>query len=112
MRFLTRRSLLALFAASGFSIDRGKGASFGAELQRFADPATELEVLRLSSPAYSTHMPAYYGRALSRKGQFLLCWSDRTGSPQAFRINLKSGEWLQLTGAEALDGSTLTLMPD
>ena len=112
MRFLTRRSLLALIAASGFSAERGKGASFGSELQRFADPATELEVLRLSNPAYSTHMPAYYGRALSHKGQFLLCWSDRTGSPQAFRINLKSGEWLQLTGAEALDGSSLTLMPD
>ena len=113
MRFWTRRSLLASFAASGFSVERGKGASFGApNCQRFADPATELEVLRLTNPAYSSHMPAYYGRALSHKGQFLLCWSDRTGSPQAFRINLKSGEWLQLTGAEALDGSSLTLMPD
>jgi oligogalacturonide lyase len=112
MRFWTRRSLLAFFAASGFSVERGKGASFGSELQRFTDPATELDVLRLTNPAYSTYMPAYYGRALFRKGQFLLCWSDRTGSPQAFRINLKSGEWLQLTEAEALDGSSLTLMPD
>jgi oligogalacturonide lyase len=41
-----------------------------------------------------------------------LCWSDRAGAPQAFRINLKTGEWLQLTQAEALDGSSLTLMPD
>lgn len=112
MRFWTRRSLLALFAASGFSVERGKGALFGSELQRFADPATELDVFRLTNPAYSTYMPAYYSRALSRKGQFILCWSDRTGSPQAFRINLKSGEWLQLTEAEALDGSSLTLMPD
>ena len=43
MRLWTRRSLLASFAASGFSVERGKGASFGAELQRFADPATELK---------------------------------------------------------------------
>ena len=81
-------------------------------MARFPDPATELEVYRLTSPAVATHLPAYYNRALSHKGQFLLCWSDRTGSPQAFRIHLKTGEWVQVTDAGALDGTSLTLMPD
>jgi len=108
----TRRSVLAFFAASGFASERGKGVLFGSDFGRFPDPATELEVTRLTNPAYATHLPAYYQRALARKGQFLLCWSDRTGSPQAFRLNLKSGEWLQLTDAAALDGSSLALTGD
>jgi oligogalacturonide lyase len=111
-RLWTRRSLVAMFAACGFAVNRGKGAVFGSDLKEFADPATELNVYRLTSPSYSACLPAYYQRAISRKGQFLICWSDRTGSPQAFRIHLKSGEWLQLTDAAAMDGSTLTLMPD
>ena len=106
----TRRALVGLFAGSVFSATRGKG--FAPDWQRFSDPATELEVYRLTNPAYATSLPAYYNRAVSRKGQFLLCWSDRTGSPQAFRLNLKSGEWTQLTEADSLDGSSLTLMPD
>lgn len=111
-RLWTRRSLVALFAACDFAVDRGKGAVFGSDLKQFADPATELDVYRLTSPSYSACLPAYYQRAISRKGQFLICWSDRTGSPQAFRIHLKSGEWVQLTNAAAMDGSSLTLMPD
>ena len=108
----TRRSLLAFLATSGLSVERGKGALFGSDVERFPDPATELEVARLTNPGYSACLPAYYGRAISRKGQFLICWSDRTGSPQAFRMQLKTGDWLQLTDATALDGSSLTLMPD
>ena len=108
----TRRSLFALFAASGFASDRGKGVLFGSDLARFPDPATELDVYRLTSPSYATHLPAYYQRAISHKAQFLLCWSDRTGSPQAFRLNLKSGEWLQVTDAAALDGASLSLLAD
>jgi oligogalacturonide lyase len=108
----TRRSLLACIAASALAVERGKGALFGSDFQRFADPATELEVYRLSNPGYSTNLPAYYNRAVARKNNFLICWSDRSGAPQAFRINLKSGDWVQLTDATALDGSTLTLMPD
>jgi len=108
----TRRSVLAWFAVSARAVEHGKGVLSGSDFGRFADPATELDVYRLSSPSYATHLPAYYQRAISRKGQFLICWSERNGSPQAYRIHLKSGEWVQLTDAAALDGSSLTLMPD
>ena len=64
----TRRSLLTFLAATGLPVERGKGAVFGSDLQRFPDPATELDVFRLSSPAYSAYLPAYYGRVLSHKG--------------------------------------------
>jgi oligogalacturonide lyase len=104
--------VLAWFAVSGRAVEHGKGVLFGSDFERFADPATELDVYRLSSSSYATHLPAYYQRAISRKGHFLVCWSDRNGSPQAYRIHLKSGEWVQLTDATGFDGSSLTLMPD
>lgn len=108
----TRRTVLSLLAASGFSAESGKGRVLSSDWVRFPDPATELEVYRLTDPAYSSFLPAYYGRAVSHRNQFLLCWSDRAGAPQAFRMSLKTGECLQLTDAQALDGSSLTLMPD
>lgn len=112
MRRWTRRGFLASLAGSGLSVERGKGSLFASDLLRFSDPATDLDVYRLTNPQYAAHLPEYYGRAVSRKGQFLICWSERTGSRQGFRINLKTGEWVQITDASALDGSTLTLMPD
>lgn len=117
-RLWTRRALLAAgtgssFATSAFPADMGgKGRLFPAGWQRFPDPVTEFEVYRLTDPAYTAHLPAFYNRAISRRNNFLLCSSDRTGSPQAFRLDLKTGECRQLTDAEALDGSSLTLMPD
>jgi len=42
----------------------------------------------------------------------VLCGSNRGGSPQGFRLDLKSGEMKQITQAEGLDASTLTLLPD
>src|SRR5258706_4532919 len=90
----TRRSLLTFLAAAGFPVERGKGAVFGSDLLRFPDPATELDVFRLSSPAYSAYLPAYYGRVHSHKGQIIICWSYPTRATQAFRINLKTGERL------------------
>jgi oligogalacturonide lyase len=37
---------------------------------------------------------------------------DRQGSPQAFRMDLKTGETSQLTAAEGLDGASLTFTAD
>jgi oligogalacturonide lyase len=42
----------------------------------------------------------------------MLFCCDRNGSPQAFRLDLKSGETKELTTVEDLDGSSLTLTPD
>lgn len=103
----TRRALLAAGVSQALP-----AVWFSSDWRRYSDPATELEVLRLTDPAYSSFLPAYYNRFLSRHNTFLLFWSDRTGSPQVFRMDLKTGEYRQLTQAEALDGSSITLMPD
>ncbi len=109
----TRRAVLSYWAAlTARAALAGQGQSFPSESLRFADPATEHPILRLTDPAHSCFLPAYYQRAVSRRNAFLLYWSDRTGAAQAFRMNLKSGESQQLTAAGDLDGSSLALLPN
>jgi oligogalacturonide lyase len=71
-----------------------------------------LEVYRLTDPAYSSTMPAYYNRAIARSSGWMLFCCDRGGSPQAFHMDLKNGETRQLTEAEELDGASISLLPD
>ena len=113
---LSRRALLA----SGVVAVRAladephgpKGQVFESEWKRYADPATELEVYRLTEPTSTSTLPAYSNRVIARNSAFLLFCSDRSGAPQAFRMDLKSGETRQLTDGKDLDGASLNLLPD
>jgi oligogalacturonide lyase len=108
----TRRTFLATLATSALHGQTEKGKTFPSEWKRYSDAATEFEVTRLTDPAHSSQIPAYYNRSLSRRNGFLLFSSDRTGSSQAFRMDLKSGECRQLTHSQNLDSASLTLLPD
>ena len=85
---------------------------FEAEVERYPDPVTEIQVYRLTDPSYTSILPGRYNRLISRKSDMLLYCSDRTGSPQAFRMDLKTGDSQQLTESQDLDGSSLALLPD
>ena len=100
----TRRAFIATVAASALDA--------ATEWKKYQDPATEFDVIRLTDPASTSGLPAYSNRAISRHRAFLVFWSDRTGSNQAFRMDLKSGEERQLTQAKDLDVQTLTMLPD
>jgi oligogalacturonide lyase len=100
---LSRREFLALAAV---------GALSPPEWKRYPDPATELEVIRLTDPAFSSGMTAPHLRQFSRHSDTLLAWSERTGTRQAFLTNLKTGESIQLTDAKELEPATLCLTPD
>jgi oligogalacturonide lyase len=89
-----------------------KGGLFAADRRRYPDPATEFEILRLTDPAYTSRLPAYYARGVARRGNFLLYSADRPGTAQAFRMDLKSGESRQLTDAAALDAASPSLAAD
>ncbi len=109
---LTRRAIvggLAALAGPAFPAGRPR---FPPEAVNFADPATESIVTRLTNPAYASRLPWFAPGALPRNGAFLLYWSDRTGKPQAFRMDLKTGESGQLTDAGALAVETLCLTPN
>ena len=108
----TRRAFLAVLASTTLNAELEKGKNFPSEWKRYRDPATEFDVTRLTDPAFSSHLPAYYNRALSRRHGFLLFSSDRAGSNQAFRMDLKTGECRQLTQAHDLDTDSLALLPD
>jgi oligogalacturonide lyase len=93
------------------------GRIAGPEWKRYADPATELEVVRLTDPAFSSGMTAPHLRQFTRRGESLLYWSERysaesPGARQAFFLDLKKGESRQLTQAAALDPFSLSLSPD
>lgn len=85
---------------------------FESEWERYPDETTEFQVYRLTDPSYTSTLPGPASRAISRNSGMLLYWSDRTGSAQAFRMDLKSGDTQQLTDRKDLDGASLTLLPD
>ena len=95
-----------------FAADVAKGHSVPTEAKRFEDPATELDVVRLTDPVHTSLMTAPWLRSISRNQNFLLYSSDRTGSMQAWRMDLKTGESRLLTDAETLDPASLALSPD
>src|SRR5271163_4065146 len=90
----------------------GVGAVSASEFKRYADPATELEVIRLTNPAFASGMTAPHLRQFARHSETLLAWSERTGTRQAFLTNLKTDESIQLTDAKDLQPATLCLTPD
>jgi Tol biopolymer transport system component len=107
----TRRA----FVVSGlapWAFAEQKGAAIPAAWHRYPDPSTEFEVLRLTDPAHSCWLPAYYNRVLGRRGGFLLYASDDTGAPQACHMDLHSGESRRLTEAAHLDASSVAMLPD
>ncbi len=89
------------------------GRLSGPEFHRYADPATELDVTRLTDPVFSSGMTAPHLRQFGRRTDTLLYWSDRFGpARQAFQLDLRSGESHQLTDVPALDCASLALSAD
>ncbi len=112
-RGLSRRLLLAsAWPAARLLAASSKGESFPSQSSRYADAATEFDVYRLTDPSYSSVLPAYYNRYIAHNSGWMLLGCDRSGSFQAFRIDLKTGAMRQLTEAAELDPSSLTLTPD
>jgi oligogalacturonide lyase len=111
-RFSRRWLLIAGLAGTRLAAQGLKGTRFPSDWHRYSDPTTELDVYRLTDPAYSSTMPAYYNRAIARSSGWMVFGCDRGGSLQAFHMDLKSGETRQLTETEELDGASITLLPD
>jgi len=82
------------------------------EFRRYADPATELEVVRLTNPAFSSGLTAPHLRQFTKRSDALIYWSERDGTRQLYRLDLHNGQSKQLTDAAALDVSGFCLSPD
>ena len=104
--------LVSGWATARLLAEGAKGTAFPSEARRYSDAATEFDVYRLTDPAYSSVLPAYYNRFIARNSSWMLFGCDRSGSFQAFRIELRTGAMRQLTETAGLDPSSCTLTPD
>jgi oligogalacturonide lyase len=115
---MTRRAMLVLLPASLAAQTRGRSTkpkprarplpSVG-EFVRFADPSTETPVVRLTSIASSSLLPAPANRFISVKERFLLFSSDRTGKFAPFKVDLRSGLLRQVAETSNLSPLSLSL---
>jgi oligogalacturonide lyase len=107
----TRRTFLAssLMAPAAAAT---RGQSFPSERVRFADETTENEVFRLTGSDYGSYLPPSCVRSASSRNGFLVYASDRTGSLQAYRMDIRTGTSQLLTEAERLDPGAMTLSAD
>lgn len=107
----SRRSFLTLAVSPYLLRAAGRGTALPPAIVRYSDLATELPVIRLTDPAFSSLLPPAASNPISRRGGFLLFSCNASGTWQAYRMDLKSGSAVQLTDAETLDPSSLTLLP-
>jgi oligogalacturonide lyase len=108
----SRRVFLATIPAACVAATTGKGSILPSVVSRYADPTTELPVFRLTDPEHTSALAPHYARAVSRKGNFLLYSSDESGSTQAYRLDLKTGESRLLTDAESFNPACFSLLAD
>jgi oligogalacturonide lyase len=108
----SRRLFLAAIPGICAAASTGRGTLLPSAVFRYSDPTTDFPVFRLTNPEVRSVLPPHYGRAVSRKGNFLVYASDASGSMQAWRMDLKSGEARQLTDAENFDPACFTLLSD
>lgn len=110
MQRWSRRGFLAYSAAQcAYAEIAGKGRMFPSVAARYADPATEFVVIRLTDPQSTSLLPPPGNRAMSARG--LLYASDVSGSWQAFLMDMKTRQSKQLTEAEQLDPGSLAIHP-
>jgi oligogalacturonide lyase len=107
----SRRAFFWSLAGASFCLAE-KGQLSTSEVKRYKDAATEFDVIRLTDPAHESRLPAYYARALPRNGSSLIYSSDRSGTTQAYRMDLKNGQSRLLTEADDLVSDSLALAAD
>ncbi|HUA18359.1 MAG TPA: hypothetical protein VMB25_06410 [Bryobacteraceae bacterium] len=108
----TRRFFVSSLAGAGaYVLGAEKEQVFPSEIKRYTDAATEFRIFRLTDPAHQSWLAAPYGRSVSRHNDFLIHASDRSGSMQAYRMDLKSGQSHLLSETDGLMPESLTLVP-
>ena len=75
------------FRAAIFWLLAIAGRLYGPERRRYADPATEFEVIRLTDPIFASGFTSAGLRQFTRRSDSLLHWSDRDGTRQAYLLN-------------------------
>ncbi|HKD07786.1 MAG TPA: hypothetical protein VKB79_17940 [Bryobacteraceae bacterium] len=88
------------------------GRISGPEWQRYPDPATEFEIVRLTDPSFASGLTAPHLKQFQRRFDTLLYWSEREGARQAYLLDLRAGDSKQITDVAQLDPASLSLTAD
>jgi len=80
-----------------------KGRAYPAESSEHVDPSTGARIRQITSHPSIHHHPFYYIPAYDDEMRRLIFVSHRTGSPQLFAENRKSGQLTQLTDRNDLN---------
>jgi len=107
-RYSRRAFLASLTVAARAAETTSRGRVLPSVAVRYADPATEFTVVRLTDPQFTSSLPAIGNRGVTSRQ--LLYASDLDGKWQAYRMDLKSKESRQLTEAENLDAASIALL--
>lgn len=107
---LSRRAFLYGAGAAALAQGTGgKGQTFASEIRRYADPATEFPVLRLTSPDHASYLTAPYSRGMAGRNT-LYFTSDRSGGLDLFRMDVRSGSFRQLTAGAHIDPGSVAVL--
>ncbi len=109
-RYSRRAFLASLTIAARAAETTARGRILPSVAVRYADPATEFTVVRLTDPQFTSSLPAIGNRGVTARQ--LLYASDLDGKWQAYRMDLKSKESRQLTDAENLDAASIALLAE
>jgi len=107
---MTRRTFLAAVAATASGAD--SNAIYPSEWSRYADPATEFNILRLTDPARASYLTRPGNRAISRRGAFLVFTTDRGTGLALWRMDLKSGQSREIARDEGIVAASPALASD
>jgi len=76
------------------------GAIFPSEKQLLTDDLTGRAVVQLTNSLAEDYHLYYYNPSVTPDGQYLVFFSERTGLSNMFRLDLESGEIVQLTDTQ------------
>ena len=78
------------------------GKKYAPEWHEFKDPLTRRRVRQLTDSSAEDYHLYFYNPSITPDGRYLIFLSERTGLSNLFRLDLQSGEILQLTDAGPL----------
>jgi oligogalacturonide lyase len=78
------------------------GRRYPAERRSYRDPLTGREVWQLTNSAAEDYHLYFYNPSVTPDGRYLIFFSERTGLSNLFRLDLRTGEIVQLTDAPAV----------
>lgn len=79
------------------------GDTFPSEWREFEDPETGRQVRQLTAGRHNNYPLYYFIPSITPDGRYLVFHSERTGWVQLFRLDLQTGEIVQLTDGRTLD---------